>query len=159
MGHGKLTDMDVNNVGKISKRYFLPHHCAVRDKNTTKQLRVIFDASMKSFSGLFPNDVMLKGFTIDSVLFHILFHMNIYFVCNNIDIIVLYIVLKHDIVLKRSGHVLVFGFHLGLLFALGRSILPLDVSTRSCTMCPVPVPFSCVDFLLLRGCFVNSLHY
>lgn len=53
-------------------RYFLPHHCVIRESSSTTKLRVVFDASMKTTSGLSLNDILLKGFKVQPDLFDIL---------------------------------------------------------------------------------------
>ena len=42
-------------------RCYLPHHCVTRNDSTTTKLRVVFNASSKTSSGLSLNDVMLRG--------------------------------------------------------------------------------------------------
>lgn len=39
----------------------LPHHCVIRDHSTTTKLRVVFNASNKTSSGMSLNDVMCRG--------------------------------------------------------------------------------------------------
>ncbi|XP_063839096.1 uncharacterized protein LOC135088143 [Ostrinia nubilalis] len=39
----------------------LPHHCVIREQSTTTKLRVVFNASNKTSSGLSLNDVMCRG--------------------------------------------------------------------------------------------------
>ncbi|XP_058448627.1 uncharacterized protein LOC131428598 [Malaya genurostris] len=41
--------------------FFLPHHPVIREASSTTKLRVVFDASCKSETGLSLNDVMLVG--------------------------------------------------------------------------------------------------
>lgn len=94
LGHGKIIDMDASNVSEISKRYFLPHHCVVREESITTKLRVVFDASMKSSSGLSLNDVMLKGFTVQPDLFDILCRFRIFKYVITADIEKMYRMIK-----------------------------------------------------------------
>lgn len=53
-------------------KYFIPHHCVIREESCSTKLRVVLDASMKTTTGYSLNDVMLKGFTLQPELFDIL---------------------------------------------------------------------------------------
>ncbi|XP_038221613.1 uncharacterized protein LOC119839418 [Zerene cesonia] len=55
LGHMSL----VNTYG--NPHYFLPHHGVFREHATTTKLRVVFDASMKSSSGVSLNDIQMIG--------------------------------------------------------------------------------------------------
>ncbi|XP_045499305.1 uncharacterized protein LOC123696951 [Colias croceus] len=55
LGHMSL----VNSYG--NPHYFLPHHGVFREHATTTKLRVVFDASMKSSSGVSLNDIQMIG--------------------------------------------------------------------------------------------------
>lgn len=48
--------------------FYIPHHCVLRPESTTTKLRVVFDASAKSSSGLSLNDTLLVGPTIQQEL-------------------------------------------------------------------------------------------
>ena len=52
--------------------YYLPHHAVSKDTSTTTKVRVVFDGSAKTNSGLSLNDVQRVGPTIQSDLFSIL---------------------------------------------------------------------------------------
>lgn len=71
LGHGKYVPLSLKNeIGE--HKYFLPHHCVIRQDSQTTKLRVVFDAGAKSTSGYSLNDIMLKGFTVQPELFDIL---------------------------------------------------------------------------------------
>ncbi|XP_054746100.1 uncharacterized protein LOC129250502 [Anastrepha obliqua] len=53
-------------------KYFLPHHCVIKDESTTTKLRVVFDGSAATTSGLSLNDLLMTGPTIQPKLFNIL---------------------------------------------------------------------------------------
>ncbi|XP_076661119.1 uncharacterized protein LOC143364992 [Halictus rubicundus] len=52
--------------------YYLPHHAVFKEGSTTTKLRVVFDGSAKSSSGLSLNDTQLVGPTVQSDLISIL---------------------------------------------------------------------------------------
>ena len=70
LGHARYIPLELFNHNGNHK-YFLPHHCVLRDQSPTTKLRVVFDASMKSSTGISLND-MLKGFPVQPELFVIL---------------------------------------------------------------------------------------
>ena len=68
---GHMTRLDDLSVG-IEQNYYLPHHAVCRDTSTTTKLRVVFDGSAKTSSGVSLNDAQLVGPTVQSDLFSIL---------------------------------------------------------------------------------------
>ncbi|XP_044264765.1 uncharacterized protein LOC123011414 [Tribolium madens] len=52
--------------------YYIPHHSVIRMDSPTTKLRVVFDASCKSASGISLNDSLLVGPKLQSDLFQIL---------------------------------------------------------------------------------------
>lgn len=69
--HGKYVPLTTQN-DRNEKKYFIPHHCVIREDSATTKLRVVFDASMKTSSGVSLNDIMLKGFLVQPELYDIL---------------------------------------------------------------------------------------
>ncbi|XP_018401738.1 PREDICTED: uncharacterized protein LOC108778911 [Cyphomyrmex costatus] len=67
--------IDLNHMREIKLStnqevaYYLPHHPVFKESSTTTKLRVVFDASCKSASGLSLNDALLVGPTIQEDLF------------------------------------------------------------------------------------------
>lgn len=58
LGHAKELPLNPRNEeGKL--RYFIPHHCVLREGSVTTKLRVVFDASMRTKSGYALNDITL----------------------------------------------------------------------------------------------------
>ncbi|XP_053964222.1 uncharacterized protein LOC128867152 [Anastrepha ludens] len=53
-------------------KYFLPHHCVLKEESTTTKLRVVFDGSAVSSSGYSLNDLLMTGPTIQPKLFNTL---------------------------------------------------------------------------------------
>ncbi|CAK9830531.1 hypothetical protein ANTRET_LOCUS7686 [Anthophora retusa] len=67
LGHMTQVKDDQNSVG-----FYLPHHAVVKESSSTTKVRVVFDASAKSSSGLSLNNTLLIGPTIQETLFSIL---------------------------------------------------------------------------------------
>lgn len=59
-------------------KYFLPHHCVIREDSKSTKLRVVLDASMKTSTGYSLNDIVLKGFSVQPELFDILIRFRTY---------------------------------------------------------------------------------
>lgn len=52
--------------------YYLPHHPVLKPTSSSTKLRVVFDASIKSSSGLSLNNILLIGPTVQDDLFAII---------------------------------------------------------------------------------------
>ncbi|UYV84347.1 hypothetical protein LAZ67_X001911, partial [Cordylochernes scorpioides] len=74
----------------IKGRYYLPHHPVIKEKGCTTKLRVVFDASAKTDSGLSLNDALIPGPKIQQDLFHIILRFRIHPVAINADIVKMY---------------------------------------------------------------------
>lgn len=70
LGHKKQVHGNLINENK--KVCYLPHHVVVKESSTSTRLRVVFDASCKTSSGLSLNDVLLKGPVLQDELIYIL---------------------------------------------------------------------------------------
>ncbi|XP_072401563.1 uncharacterized protein [Diabrotica undecimpunctata] len=68
LGHAKKVPLSLTNV-HLENKYFLPHHSVIKEESLTTKLRVVFDGSMKSSSGYFLNDILLKGKTLQHSTF------------------------------------------------------------------------------------------
>lgn len=65
---GHMTELlHDNEIG-----YYIPHHAVVREARLTTKTRIVFDASMKTETGLSLNDVQHIGTTVQSDLFSII---------------------------------------------------------------------------------------
>ncbi|GFX48586.1 uncharacterized protein TNCV_584831 [Trichonephila clavipes] len=78
-----VPDSEYNSI----KGLYLPHHGAVRDTSCTTKLRVVFDASSKTSSGLSLNDLLMVGPRVQPELFPILIQFRIFSVaiCSDVE--------------------------------------------------------------------------
>lgn len=68
-----LNHMSLNkNTSNEGRSYMLPHHGVLKDSSLTTKLRVVFDASAKTTSGLSFNDIQHIGPTVQDNLISIL---------------------------------------------------------------------------------------
>lgn len=58
--------------------FYLPHHGVIKNSSETTKLRVVFDASAKTSSGLSLNDILMVGPTIQDELFTIILRFRFY---------------------------------------------------------------------------------
>ncbi|GFW55680.1 uncharacterized protein TNCV_120641 [Trichonephila clavipes] len=77
-----VPDSEINNI----KSLYLPHHGVVRDTSCTTKLRVVFDASSKTSSGLSLNDLLMVGPRVQPELFPILIQFRIFSVAICADV-------------------------------------------------------------------------
>ena len=55
-----MTKVSDDTDRKIATSYYMPHHVGVKESSTTK-VRVVFDGSAKSTSGICINDAQMVG--------------------------------------------------------------------------------------------------
>ncbi|UYV64960.1 hypothetical protein LAZ67_3002566 [Cordylochernes scorpioides] len=58
--------------------YYMPYHAVLRDQSTTTKLRVVFDASAKTSTGLSLNDLLYCGPKLQEDIFNILIKFRTY---------------------------------------------------------------------------------
>lgn len=63
-----MKEVIIHNENKDLASYYMPHHPVLKESSLTTKLRVVFDASAKTSSGLSLNDLMLVGPTLQSDL-------------------------------------------------------------------------------------------
>lgn len=66
------------NQSNEELNYYIPHHAVIRENSQTTKTRVVFNASMKTESGLSLNNVQYVGPTIQTELFSILLNFRLY---------------------------------------------------------------------------------
>ncbi|XP_023289526.1 uncharacterized protein LOC111674256 [Orussus abietinus] len=69
---GHMTEISDEDMQKNNRHYYLPHHAVLKQTSTTTKLRVVFDGSAKTTSGLSLNDVQRVGPTVQDDLFSII---------------------------------------------------------------------------------------
>ncbi|KAL0867450.1 hypothetical protein ABMA27_008237 [Loxostege sticticalis] len=89
LGHMSL-DKDCATLpdsSKSSETYFIPHHGVIRESSSTTKLRVVFDASAATSSGLPLNDLQMVGPVVQDDLFSILirFRQHKYVVSGDVE--------------------------------------------------------------------------
>ncbi|XP_055613967.1 uncharacterized protein LOC129760346 [Uranotaenia lowii] len=57
---GHMRKVPAEDIGNF-RRCFLPHHPVIKEASTTTKVRVVFDASCKTSSGVSLNDVLMTG--------------------------------------------------------------------------------------------------
>ncbi|XP_058456411.1 uncharacterized protein LOC131433822 [Malaya genurostris] len=67
---GHMLEIDPTNDDDSG--FYLPHHCVLKPSSTTTKLRVVFDGSAKSSSGISINDALLPGPIVQNDLVAIL---------------------------------------------------------------------------------------
>ncbi|CAG7821711.1 unnamed protein product [Allacma fusca] len=80
LGHLQMIDLTDEPPVTNDRKYCLPHHCFMKEASTTTKLRVVFDASAKSTSGVSRNDQLMIGPVIQEELFAILTRWRIHVV-------------------------------------------------------------------------------
>ncbi|XP_015436978.1 PREDICTED: uncharacterized protein LOC107192274, partial [Dufourea novaeangliae] len=68
--------LDLGHMSQVesldSEGFYLPHHAVIKPSSTTTKVRVVFDGSAKSSSGLSLNDTLLTGPTIQADIISLL---------------------------------------------------------------------------------------
>ncbi|XP_018374271.1 PREDICTED: uncharacterized protein LOC108768369 [Trachymyrmex cornetzi] len=75
LGHMREVTFPTKSNDEI---YYLPHHAVCKETRTTTKLRVVFDGSCKSSTGVSLNDALIVGPTIQADLFSILLRFRMF---------------------------------------------------------------------------------
>lgn len=87
LGHMTLdSDCTPSPENSITK-YYIPHHGVIRSSSTTTQLRVVFDASAPTSTGVSLNDIQMVGPVVQDELFSIItrFRQHRYVVSGDVE--------------------------------------------------------------------------
>lgn len=82
--------VDVKNDDCNLPIYYLPHHCVLKTTSETTKLRVVFDGSCRSTSGVSLNDVLVVGPTVQQDLFSIILRFRTFKIAFTADITKMY---------------------------------------------------------------------
>lgn len=88
LGHMVMTAAPENL--HFSRIYYIPHHAVFKEDSTTTKLRVVFDASNKTSTGLSLNECQMVGPKMQSDLYTILLRFRKYAVAITADITKMY---------------------------------------------------------------------
>ena len=84
-GHAELVPLD--DLEKSSQDvFYLPMHAVKKESSTTTKIRVVFDASAKSSTGVSLNDILLVGPTIHPPLLDVLLRFRLHCVALVADV-------------------------------------------------------------------------
>ncbi|XP_018313929.1 uncharacterized protein [Mycetomoellerius zeteki] len=87
LGHMRITDPTLTHE-PIS--FYLPHHCVFKTVNDVSKIRVVFDASCRTDSGVSLNDALLVGPVVQQELILILMRFRFFIYTITADIIKMY---------------------------------------------------------------------
>ena len=76
MLHMEVPEKDLAKLH--SECFYLPHHCVFKEDSTTTKLRVVFDGSAKSTTGVSRNDALMVGPVVQDDLFSIIIRFRFY---------------------------------------------------------------------------------
>ena len=68
----KLNHLSLIRIAKPNSGFYLPHHAVIKEDSLTTKIRVVFDGSAKTSSGVSLNESLMVGPTIQSDLFTLL---------------------------------------------------------------------------------------
>ncbi|XP_011884073.1 PREDICTED: uncharacterized protein LOC105571213 [Vollenhovia emeryi] len=69
---GHMSRISEDKIKELHPVYFLPHHAVTKENSTTTKVRVVFDGSSKTSTGLSINDVQYTG---PNLLEEIIYHL------------------------------------------------------------------------------------
>ena len=89
--------LDLGHLEKVESleldvfpNYYLPHHCVLKEDSPTTNLRVVFDASSKTTTGVSLNECLLVGPKVQEDLSNILLRFRFFKVAMSADIAKMY---------------------------------------------------------------------
>ncbi|XP_065095804.1 uncharacterized protein LOC135717606 [Ochlerotatus camptorhynchus] len=95
LGHMKDVTEEVEEVGV--KRYYLPHQGVLKPDSTTTKLRVVFNASCQTSTGVSLNDALMVGPVVQDDLPSISLRFRMYRIAVNADVAKMYRMVDHPL--------------------------------------------------------------
>ncbi|XP_048522596.1 uncharacterized protein LOC125504514, partial [Dendroctonus ponderosae] len=83
---GHMSKINSNAINSENVKFYLPHHGVVKQSSTTTKLRVVFDGSVKSSSGISLNDTLKVGPKLQDDLMDLLLNFRTHKVAFTADI-------------------------------------------------------------------------
>nr|XP_012143823.1 PREDICTED: uncharacterized protein LOC105662854 [Megachile rotundata] len=83
---GHMSRVSVPDLDRCGHSFYLPHHAVTKIESTTTKLRVVFDGSAKSSTGISLNDTQKVGPTVQSELVEILIRFRTHQFVLSVDI-------------------------------------------------------------------------
>ena len=77
LGHLEVVPADQIHT-PCSEHYYLPHHAVFKESSSTTKLRVVFDASAKTSTGISLNDTLMVGPMIQQNVYDLLLRFRFY---------------------------------------------------------------------------------
>ncbi|XP_053692239.1 uncharacterized protein LOC128740701 [Sabethes cyaneus] len=75
MGHMREVTEDKEST---AQQYYIPHHCVLKPESSSTKLRVVFDASCSTTSGISLNDALMVGPTVQDDLLSIVMRFRLH---------------------------------------------------------------------------------
>lgn len=76
LGHAHFVSINPHKNEEIE--YYMPHHAVMKDSSSTTKLRIVFNGSQPTSSGLSLNDILLVGPVVQPAMFDILLRFRTY---------------------------------------------------------------------------------
>ncbi|CAG7720501.1 unnamed protein product [Allacma fusca] len=83
---GHMEKVPMNDVRENLSTYYMPHHCVIKESSTTTRVRVVFDASAKTTSGISLNERCMVGPKTQDDLIAILLRFRLWAVAITTDV-------------------------------------------------------------------------
>lgn len=87
LGHMQLIPKSEINTSPI---FYLPHHGIIKEQSRTTKLRVVFNGSSRSSSGLSLNDILFQGANLQNDIFDVLLWIRLHKILFSTDIVKMY---------------------------------------------------------------------
>ncbi|XP_078051597.1 uncharacterized protein LOC144477736 [Augochlora pura] len=87
---GHMTRLDTKCIGGVDDNFYLPHHAVTKESSTTTKLRVFFDGSTKTSSGISLNETQLVDPLVQDELFNILIRFRNHSIILSADVAKMY---------------------------------------------------------------------